>query len=103
MNARTVAAFIQRGVGATYVYGVAGGPGGTSGALPDPPPGEAPGYYPTDPHESTSQGPVTAVVNGGEARTVDGRFHSQAKEKDGAANAVTPTPLIPPVSGRVPR
>ena len=87
VNARTVAAFIQRGVGATYVYGVAGGPGGTSGALPDPPPGEAPGYYPTDPHESTSQGPVTAVVNGGAARTVDGRFHSQAKEKEGAAGS----------------
>ena len=85
VNARTVAAFLQRGVGATYVYGVAGGPGGTSGALPDPPPGEAPGYYPTVPHESTFQGPVTAVLNGGEARTVDGRFHSQAKEKDGAA------------------
>jgi hypothetical protein len=87
VNARTVAAFIQRGIGATYVYGVAGGPGGTSGALPDPPPGEAPAYAPTEPHESTFAGPVTAVVNGGQARTFDGRFHSEAKEKDGAAGA----------------
>jgi hypothetical protein len=85
VNARTVAAFVQRGVGATYVYGVAGGPGGTSGALPDPPPGEAPGYYPTTPHESTFSGPLSATINGGQARTVDGRFHSKAEE--GAAGS----------------
>ncbi|MDQ1497667.1 MAG: hypothetical protein QOI86_1007 [Actinomycetota bacterium] len=80
VNSREIAAFVQRGIGATYVYGVAGGPGGTSGALPDPPPGEAPGYFPTDPHETTFSGPVTAVLNGGEARTVDGRFHAKAEE-----------------------
>ncbi|HKN38157.1 MAG TPA: hypothetical protein VJ456_03495 [Acidimicrobiia bacterium] len=82
LNSRVVAAFIQRGIGATYVYGVAGGPGGGSGALPDPPPGEAPAYYPTDPHETTVTGPVTAVADGGSARTFDGRFH--AKADDGA-------------------
>jgi hypothetical protein len=80
VNTRAIAAFLQRGIGATYVYGVAGGPGGTSGALPDPPPGEAPAYYPTDPHETTFSGPVTAVLNAGEARTVDGRFHAKAEE-----------------------
>jgi hypothetical protein len=85
VNSRTVAAFIQRGIGATYVYGVAGGPGGTSGALPDPPPGEAPGYFPTTPHETTFSGPLTATINGGQARTVDGRFHSKAEE--GAAGS----------------
>jgi hypothetical protein len=80
VNTREIAAFLQRGIGATYVYGVAGGPGGTSGALPDPPPGEAPAYYPTDPHETTFSGPVTAILAGGEARTVDGRFHAKAEE-----------------------
>lgn len=80
VNTRAIAAFLQRGIGATYVYGVAGGPGGTSGALPDPPPGEAPAYYPTDPQETTFTGPVTAVLAGGEGRTVDGRFHAKAEE-----------------------
>jgi hypothetical protein len=80
LNSRVTAAFVQRGIGATYVYGVAGGPGGGSGALPDPPPGEAPAYYPTDPHETTVTGPVTAVVDGGPARTFDGRFHARADD-----------------------
>lgn len=96
VNARTVAAFIQRGIGATYVYGVAGGPGGTSGALPDPPPGEAPGYYPTTPHESLFTGPLTATINGGQARTVDGRFHSKAEEgASGSADAAVTNLDVP--------
>ena len=89
VNTREIAAFVQRGIGATYVYGVAGGPGGTSGALPDPPPGEAPAYYPTDPHETTFSGPLSAVLNGGAARTVDGRFHAKAEE--GAAGSAEAT------------
>ncbi|MDQ1497203.1 MAG: hypothetical protein QOI86_543 [Actinomycetota bacterium] len=81
VSSRVVAAFVQRGTGAVYVYGVAGGPGGTSGALPDPPPGEAPAYYPPEPHESTFAGPVTTALQGPQARTVDGRFHARADEK----------------------
>ena len=87
INTRSTAAFIQRGVGATYVYGVAGGPGGTSGALPDPPPGEAPAYWPTEPNESTFEGPVTAALDGSDGRdprTVDGRFHASATEQAAA-------------------
>jgi hypothetical protein len=98
-NSRSTAAFIQRGIGATYVYGVAGGPGGTSGALPDPPPGEAPAYWPTDPHESTFEGPVTAALDGSDGRdprTVDGRFHATATEDaEGLADAAVTRVEVP--------
>jgi hypothetical protein len=95
-NTREIAAFVQRGIGATYVYGVAGGPGGTSGALPDPPPGEAPAYYPTDPNETTFSGPVTAILAGGEARTVDGRFHAKAEEGASGSSEATVTRMDVP-------
>lgn len=76
-NSRNIAAFIQRGQGATFVYGVIGGPGGARGTLPDPPPGEANAYYPTDPPESTFSGPLTGA---GLPQVVDGRFHAKATE-----------------------
>jgi hypothetical protein len=77
-NSRNVAAFFQRGEGATFVYGVIGGGGGERGTLPDPPPGEANAFYPTDPPESTFAGPVTTAAEG--AQVVDGYFHAKATE-----------------------
>ena len=58
-SSRNITALFQRGKGATFVYGVIGGPGGGRGTLPDPPPGEANAYYPTDdpPYEMTWSGP----------------------------------------------
>jgi hypothetical protein len=76
-NSRNIAAFIQRGQASTFVYGVIGGPGGARGTLPDPPPGEANAYYPTDPPESSFAGPITAA---GQGQVVDGRFHAEATE-----------------------
>src|SRR5581483_613764 len=62
-NSRNVAAFFERGRGATFVYGVIGGHGGERGTLPDPPPGEANAYYPTSdpPYEMTWSGPITGA------------------------------------------
>lgn len=76
-NSRNIAAFVQRGEGATFVYGVIGGPGGARGTLPDPPPFEANAYYPTDPPEMTVNGPVTS---GAEGQVVDGYFHAKATD-----------------------
>jgi hypothetical protein len=77
-NSINIAAFFQRGRGATFVYGVIGGPGGARGTLPDPPPGEANAYYPTDPPESTFQGPITAGAKG--AQVLDSRFYAKATQ-----------------------
>jgi hypothetical protein len=76
-TSRNIAAFFQRGRGATFVYGVIGGPGGARGTLPDPPPGESNAYYPTDdpPYEMTWSGPITGA---GFPQVVDSRFHSKA-------------------------
>ena len=74
-NSRNIAAFFQRGQGATFVYGVIGGPGGARGTLPDPPPGEANAYYPTDPPESTWSGPITGA---GFPQAVDSKFAAKA-------------------------
>ena len=62
-NSRNLTALFLRGRGATFVYGVIGGPGGARGTLPDPPPGEANAYYPTDepPYEMTWSGPIISV------------------------------------------
>ena len=78
-NSRNIAAFFERGRGATFVYGVIGGPGGARGTLPDPPPGEANAYYPTDdpPYEMTWSGPITGA---GFPQVVDSRFHAKATD-----------------------
>ena len=76
-NSRNIAAFFERGRGATFVYGVIGGPGGARGTLPDPPPGEANAYFPTDPPEMTWSGPVTGA---GFPQVVDSRFHAKATD-----------------------
>src|SRR4051812_14575024 len=76
-TSRNIAAFFLRGRGATFVYGVIGGPGGARGTLPDPPPGEANAYYPTDdpPYEMTWSGPITGA---GIPQVVDSKFHAKA-------------------------
>jgi hypothetical protein len=91
-NSRNIAAFFLRGRGATFVYGVIGGPGGARGTLPDPPPGEANAYYPTDepPYEMTWTGPITGL---GVPQVVDSRFHAKASDvptgrADGAVTAL---------------
>lgn len=78
-NSRNITAFFQRGKGATFVYGVIGGPGGGRGTLPDPPPGEANAFYPTDdpPYEMTWSGPITGL---GFPQVVDSRFHAKASD-----------------------
>jgi hypothetical protein len=90
-NSRNIAAFFERGRGATFVYGVIGGPGGARGTLPDPPPGEANAYFPTDPPEMTWSGPVTGA---GFPQVVDSRFHAKATadptgRADGAVTALS--------------
>ncbi|HEY4410092.1 MAG TPA: hypothetical protein VGO87_09425 [Acidimicrobiia bacterium] len=92
-NSRNIAAFFERGKGATFVYGVIGGPGGARGTLPDPPPGEANAFYPTDdpPYEMTWSGPITGA---GVPQVVDSRFHAKATgvptgRADGAVSALT--------------
>ena len=92
-TSRNIAAFFLRGQGATFVYGVLGGPGGGRGTLPDPPPGEANAYYPTDepPYEMTWTGPITGL---GIPQVVDSKFHAKATDvptgrADGAVTALT--------------
>ena len=92
-NSRNIAAFFERGRGATFVYGVIGGPGGARGTLPDPPPGEANAYYPTDdpPYEMTWSGPLTGA---GFPQVVDSRFHAKPTHTptgraEGAVTAVS--------------
>ena len=77
-SSQNVAALVQRGVVASFIYGMAGGGGpGKAGVLPQPPPGEANGFYPAEPAESKFEGPVTAGVKG---PVVDGRFYAKATE-----------------------
>jgi len=92
-TSRNIAAFFLRGQGATFVYGVIGGPGGGRGTLPDPPPGEANAFYPTDdpPYEMTWTGPITGL---GVPQVVDSKFHAKASDvptgrADGAVTALT--------------
>ncbi len=75
-NSRNIAALVQRGEAMTFVYGVIGGGGGERGTLPDPPPGEANAFYPTDPPEMTFAGPVAS----GTSQTPDARFHAKATD-----------------------
>ncbi|MGH9000424.1 MAG: hypothetical protein ACRDY7_13675 [Acidimicrobiia bacterium] len=73
-----VAAFVQRGIAATYAYGVAGGGGnGQAGVLPEPPPGQASAFFPSGPPESTFEGPVTGAADG---QVVDSRFYAKATD-----------------------
>jgi hypothetical protein len=75
---QNVAALVQRGVAASFVYGMAGGGGpGKAGALPQPPPGEASAFYPAEPLESKYEGPVTTGAKG---PVVDGRFYAKATD-----------------------
>jgi hypothetical protein len=92
-TSRNIAAFFLRGQGATFVYGVIGGPGGARGTLPDPPPGEANAYYPTGdpPYEMTWTGPITGL---GVPQVVDSKFYAKASDvptgrADGAVTAVS--------------
>jgi hypothetical protein len=74
-TSRNITALIFRGRAVVFVYGVVGGGGGERGTLPDPPPGEANAYYPTEPLEMTWSGPVTGL---GLPQVVDSRFHAKA-------------------------
>lgn len=76
-TSRNISAFVFRGKGATFVYGVIGGQGGGRGTLPDPPPGEANAFYPTNPPEQTWSGPITGL---GLPQVVDSRFYAKATE-----------------------
>lgn len=78
-TSQNIAALVQRGVAATFVYGMAGGGGpGKAGVLPQPPPGEAPAFFPAEPAESKYEGPVTAGAKG---PVVDGRFYAKATDR----------------------
>jgi hypothetical protein len=74
-GATAIAAYIQKGAGGTYLYGVAGGGGnGKGGALPQPPPGEADAFYPANPQQATWEGPLTG---GAKTQVIDGRMTSK--------------------------
>ena len=78
-GSQAIAAFFQRGQGGTYVYDfIGGGQPGKPGVLPDPPPGEADGYFPASPQEGKFEGPIST----GSGQAADSRFTAKA----------TPTP-----------
>jgi len=78
-GSQAIAAFFQRGQGGTYVYDfLGGGQPGKPGVLPDPPPGEADGYFPASPQEGSFSGPISS----GSGQAADSRFTAKA----------TPTP-----------
>jgi hypothetical protein len=74
-TSRNITALVFRGRAVVFVYGVVGGGGGERGTLPDPPPGEANAYYPTEPLEMTWSGPITGL---GLPQVLDSRFHAKA-------------------------
>src|SRR6059058_3968575 len=77
-TSNNIAALVQRGVVAPFVYGMAGGGGpGKAGVLPQPPPGEADAFFPAEPPESKYEGPATAGAKG---PVVDGRFYAKASD-----------------------
>ena len=92
-SSRNITALVFRGKGATFVYGVLGGQGGGRGTLPDPPPGEANAYYPTDPPEMTWSGPITGL---GVPQVVDSRFHAKATETPTGRTQAAVTALSSP-------
>ena len=73
-----LAAAFQRGLAAGYFYAAVLGrsAAGGAGVAPEPPPGETRGLYPSEPRESTWEGPVTAGAKG---PVVDGRSEAKAK------------------------
>lgn len=92
-SSRNITAMFFRGKGATFVYGVLGGQGGGRGTLPDPPPGEANAYYPTDPPEMTWSGPITGL---GLPQVVDSRFYAKATETPTGRTEAAVTALSSP-------
>lgn len=72
-----LAAAFQRGLAAGYFYAAVLGrsAAGGAGVAPEPPPGETRGLYPSEPRESTWEGPVTAGADG---PVVDGRSEAKA-------------------------
>jgi len=81
-GSQAVAAFFQRGVAATYTYGIlGGGSAGKNGALPEPPPGEAAAYFPAEPREATFEGPISTATGSAS----DGRFHAVATDTPSSA------------------
>jgi hypothetical protein len=92
-NARNIAALVQRGQAATFIYGVIGGPGGARGSLPDPPPGEAAAFFPSGPPESSFNGPITGA---GVPQVVDGQFHAKATEFPTGRSEGAVTKLVDP-------
>ncbi|HUR74175.1 MAG TPA: hypothetical protein VMZ00_07855 [Sporichthya sp.] len=75
-SSQAIAAFFQRGAGATYAYDfIGGGQPGKAGALPQPPPGEAAAYYPANPPEALFAGPISTAAG----TAADGRFYALAK------------------------
>ena len=92
-SSRNITALVFRGKGATFVYGVLGGQGGGRGTLPDPPPGEANAYYPTNPPEMTWSGPITGL---GLPQVVDSRFYAKATEMPTGRTEAAVTALSSP-------
>jgi hypothetical protein len=93
-GAQGTAAFIQRGAGGTYVYGVAGGGGnGKGGALPDPPPGEADAFFPANPQQGSWEGPLTGAAK---TQVIDGRFTSKVTATPTARGDAAVTQFIVP-------
>lgn len=74
-----LAAAFQRGLAAGYFYAAVLGSsaGGGAGVAPEPPPGETRALYPSEPRESTWEGPVTAGAKG---PVVDGRSAAKATD-----------------------
>jgi len=93
-GSQAIAAYIQKGAGGTYLYGVAGGGGnGKGGALPQPPPGEADAFYPANPQSATWEGPLTG---GAKTQVIDGRFTSKATSTPDARGDAAVTDVIVP-------
>lgn len=93
-GSQAIAAFIQRGAGGTYVYGVAGGGGnGKGGALPQPPPGEADAFYPASPQSAQWQGPITG---GAKTQVIDGRMIAKADATPTARGDAAVTDVVVP-------
>ncbi|HEX6492628.1 MAG TPA: hypothetical protein VF112_03895 [Candidatus Dormibacteraeota bacterium] len=95
-GATAIAAYIQKGAGGTYLYGVAGGGGnGKGGALPQPPPGEADAFYPANPQAATWEGPLTG---GAKSQVLDGRMTSKVTAIPTARGDAAVTDIVVPGS-----
>ncbi len=93
-GSQATAAFIQRGAGGTYVYGVAGGGGnGKGGALPEPPPGEADAFFPANPQSAHWEGPLTG---GAKTQVIDGRMTAKADAIPTARGDAAVTDVVVP-------